>query len=156
MPLVKQALGMTMCVALLSGCVTRITDFTVISTKNVNVAFAAKANTRVTGTDCVYVVLIPLGMPNLKEAIDRAIEGAGPQYDGLIDGVVYHKNMSFLFGKVCYEVEGTPVGTKGSGSAGNQEADATPILYHSRTGLVNDHSQIPVVEVLDDAVRPPR
>lgn len=53
---------------------------------------------------------IPFGSPNLKEATDRAIESAGPEYDALIDGVVSVKSKWYvLFSKVGYEVEGTAI-----------------------------------------------
>lgn len=95
-----------------SGCALRVTDFTVISTKNTMVSEGFERGSRVTGTNCVVVCLFPLGQPNLKEAIDDAIEKAGPGYDALVDGVVYYKNKSFFFGQVCYEVTGTPINSR--------------------------------------------
>ena len=111
---------------LLSGCTIRIVDFTVISTKNVKIPTADKG-TRVTGEDCVVVFLIPFGIPNMKEAIDRAIENAGPEYDALVDGVVYQLNHNFLVGQQCYKVEGTPINTKKSVSM-NEDG----LLKHSK------------------------
>lgn len=111
---------------LLSGCVTRMTDFTVISTKNVQVPSSSAQ--RVEAEDCVPVVLFPFGIPNLKTAIDRAIEKAGPQYDALIDGVVYSKNYSFLIGKICYTVEGTPISTR---KAPVSALEGKEVLRHS-------------------------
>lgn len=108
---------------ILSGCSMRMTDFTVISTKNVNIPFTQQAP-RVVGKDCVAVVLFPFGIPNLKSAIDHAIENAGPQYDALIDGVAYFDNYSFLIGQECYRVEGTPVSTK-SGATFNDGKHGT-------------------------------
>ena len=101
------------CAALMAaaGCTQRITDFTVISTKNQQATVGLVQGPRATGEDCVVVVFFPFGIPNLKQAIDRAIEEAGPGYDALADGVVYYKNKSFLFGTICYEVQGTPVKT---------------------------------------------
>ena len=101
---------MAMIVALLSGCSVRIVDFTAISTKNTGIK-AVETGQRVTGEDCAPVFLFPLGVPNMKTAIDRAIESAGPGYDALIDGVVYHKNQSFIIGQICYTIEGTPIQT---------------------------------------------
>ncbi|GJM17688.1 MAG: hypothetical protein DHS20C13_30150 [Thermodesulfobacteriota bacterium] len=112
-----------------SGCTIRMVDFTVISTKNVNIPSVAKGP-RVTGEDCVLVVIFPLGIPNMKEAIDRAIEKAGPEYDALVDGVVYRLNHSFLFGQVCFKVEGTPINTKASMSF-NDLGD-NKIMHHSK------------------------
>ncbi len=101
----------------LSGCATRLVDFTVISTKNQIATEGFAKGSRVTGSDCVFVFLIPLGAPNLKSAIDKAIEGAGPGYDALVDGVVYTKNYSFLLGQLCYEVQGTPINTRSRAAA---------------------------------------
>ena len=95
---------------LTSGCAYRLMDFTVISSKNVNMP-KAKSQTRVTGEHCVLVVVIPLGMPSVKTAVDRAIEKAGGEFDALVDGVVTFDNRSFFFGKQCYVVEGTPIST---------------------------------------------
>lgn len=103
-----------------TGCTFRVTDFTVISTKNVNVPVHGKAP-RTTGKDCVIVILFPLGLPNLKTAVDRAIEKAGPEYDALIDGVAYFDNYSFLFGEECSRVEGTPVSTKSAGVSSKEQ-----------------------------------
>lgn len=100
-------------VVVLSGCTTRLTDFTVISTKNTELVHGQnRAPERVVGNSCVPVILVPIGVPNLKEAIDNAIEKAGSGYDALVDGVLYHKNQSFIFGQICYTVEGTPVSKK--------------------------------------------
>ncbi len=97
-----------------SSCSSRLTDFTVISTKNVPIGDQptnlSKAPTRVKGVDKAHFILfIPLGSPNLKEAIDKAIE----KYPGavaLADGVVKSKFMDFLlYGQTSYVVEGTPL-----------------------------------------------
>lgn len=97
----------------ISGCTQRILDFTVISSKNVNmrVKDAGKGG-RVKGEDMATFVIFPLGAPEVKEAVDRAIENAGPGYDALIDGVIYYKyNVFLLFGTFGYQVEGTPIKT---------------------------------------------
>lgn len=150
MPSLKTTVGLILCATALTGCTQRITDFTIISTKNLTMDTQTKGDKRVTGTDCVPVVLIPLGTPNLKEAIDNAIENAGPQYNALIDGVVYYKNKSFIFGKICYLVEGTPIATKGSGASLELELQGRPVLYHSRLSMTNDLTAIPFVQLPDD------
>ncbi|MEE9338416.1 MAG: hypothetical protein V3U87_10070 [Methylococcaceae bacterium] len=114
----------------LSGCTKRVVDFTVISTKNVSIPTADKGK-RITGEDCVVVILIPFGIPNLKEAIDRTIENAGSEYDALVDGVVYQLNHSFIFGQQCFRVEGTPINTKNSVSMSNEVS----IVRHSKRNL---------------------
>lgn len=104
----------TMLLLVTTSCTHRLTDFTIISTKNVPIGTQptnlVKANQRVKGIDKAHIILcIPFGVPNLKEAIDKAIE----QYPGAIalaDGVVKSKFMNFLFyGQSRYIVEGTPL-----------------------------------------------
>jgi hypothetical protein len=87
-------------------------DFTAISTKNHDIQVAQEGQ-RTIGTSCRHhVVGIPIGEARLKEAIDGGLEKAGPDYDVLLDGVVYNTNTNFLlYQRQCYEVEGTPVQT---------------------------------------------
>ena len=90
---------------------------------------------------------IPLGTANLKEAVDRAIEKAGPGYDALIDGVVYAVSKFYiLFGSFGYKIEGTPIKSKDIRSSGITEEQ---ILFHSSLGLDNSKAleAIPVVIV---------
>jgi hypothetical protein len=75
---------------ILTSC--RLTDFTLISTKNVSLD-VNKQYPRVTGKGFT-----------VKDALDQAIEKAGPGYDALIDGVIYER----LF---KYKVTGTPIKT---------------------------------------------
>ena len=101
---------------LCSGCTFRLIDFTVISSKNVTLN-APQAPNRTTGRDCVDLLLfIPISgrlQPNLKEAVDRAIEAAGTGYDALIDGVVDQETIfTYIYNRACFIVEGTPVNTK--------------------------------------------
>lgn len=69
-----------------------------------------KGTKRVKGEDVSHVVLcLPLGYPNMKEAIDKAIESI-PGSIGLVDGVVKQSGWSCLFyGQNKYIVEGTPL-----------------------------------------------
>lgn len=99
----------------LSGCTDRLTDFTVISTRNVPIgngtsATISKADKRVKGVDKKSVIFcIPIGSPNLKEAIDKAIEKY-PGAIGLSDGVIKSKWWTCMFyGESSYVVEGTPI-----------------------------------------------
>lgn len=118
--------------ALLQGCTYRITDFTVISTKSTNIPAYQQAP-RVTGTDCALFFIIPIGLPKMKTAIDNAIESAGPQFDALIDGVVYLQDFSFVVGKNCFKVEGTPISTK----AGVPASTQGNTFFHSGTTPVS-------------------
>ena len=99
---------------LLTGCTQRITDFTIISTKNVDLSAMSsyeRGKDRVTGEDKLFFLLmIPMGSRiDLKEAIDDSIENV-PGAVALVDGVVYTRAWSVLFfGEVAYVVEGTPL-----------------------------------------------
>ncbi len=100
-------------IVVLQCCTYRIVDFTIISTKNIDLSHAAnfkKGQQRNKGEDKVYwLVFIPLGVPNLKEAIDKTIEQT-PGAVALVDGVVYQKSMWFILtGFSAYIVEGTPL-----------------------------------------------
>jgi hypothetical protein len=113
----KTLIFLTLLVTLfISSCTSRLIDFTTISSKNVVMRVPNESKgVRVSGEDYVFVFLgVPLGVPNLKAATDRAIESAGKDYDCLIDGVVYTKRKWYvLFGKMGYEVQGTPIKTAG-------------------------------------------
>ncbi|MFH1673322.1 MAG: hypothetical protein ABIF87_07855 [Pseudomonadota bacterium] len=96
------------------GCTQRLTDFTVISSKNVDLSRAAefkRGSARVEGRDTTYIIIFfPTGIPNLKEAIDRAIEDV-PGAVALVDGVVTfeHWYIPLIFGQQSYVVEGLPL-----------------------------------------------
>jgi hypothetical protein len=82
---------------LFSGCTVRLTDFTAISSKNVQLSGITKGK-KVEGDSCGF-----LGIgADIKTALDRAIESGG-DFDGdmLIDGVV---TMSDYFLVHCYRV----------------------------------------------------
>lgn len=94
---------------ILSGCSARVADMTVASTKNYNLnsnKFVKGA--RVIGEDSAPVFIFPLGVPNVKTAMDRAIEKNRCAV-ALSDVVVTQYNHSFLFGKFGYTIEGTQV-----------------------------------------------
>ncbi|WP_201276304.1 hypothetical protein [Methylotetracoccus oryzae] len=98
---------------LVSGCAQRLGDFTMISSKNVDLTRGAdfkRAPTRVKGEDMKAVILfIPVGIANMKEALDVAIEKT-PGAVALVDAVVMQKSFWFVIGGVGgYEVEGTPL-----------------------------------------------
>lgn len=131
-----------------AGCSVRLLDFTVVSSKNVDLRIPETSKgTRVVGKDSVTSILgIPLGTPNLKEAVDRAIEKAGPGYDALVDGVIYSVSKFYLlFGSSGFKIEGTPVKTKDIiSSAAMAEGK---VLYHSSLGIDNTKAlaALPVV-----------
>lgn len=98
----------------LAACTHRITDFTFLSTKNVDLSQAAafeRGDARVTGEDQAFIIIfVPTGIPNIKEATDRAIESI-PGAVGLVDGVIYRTTfyIPMLFGVDKFVVEGTPL-----------------------------------------------
>lgn len=97
----------------LVGCAQRVTDFTVISTKNVDLSRGAeftRGAQRVEGNDTSYsILLFSMGIPDTKEAIDRAIEGTAGAV-ALVDGVVEREAANFLlFGYTTIRIKGTPL-----------------------------------------------
>ncbi|PKH35612.1 hypothetical protein [Acinetobacter radioresistens] len=93
----------------ITGCTMRIADMTVASTKNYNLnSNEFIKGERVTGEDKVPVILFPLGIPNFKTAIDRAIE-KNPCSVALSDVVITQLNQAFLVGQIGYRVEGSQV-----------------------------------------------
>jgi hypothetical protein len=133
---------------LLGGCTQRVLDFTIVSSKQMElrVKDTGKGN-RVEGKDGVYwLITIPLGTPNLKEAVDRAIESAGPGYDALIDGVIYAQNYWYIItGYSGYKVVGTPIKTaelKAELLKDGKDVELAMgrVLFHSSLGLSNDEA----------------
>lgn len=97
----------------MASCSQRLVDFTIISSKNVPITDRGtefkKAPSRVKGVDTKWSILFIPGIPNMKEAIDRAIE-KHPGAVALTDGVIYNKGWHcLLFGQNKYIVEGTPL-----------------------------------------------
>ena len=98
---------------LATGCTTKVrqTDFTVISTKNIELSKMGeyKRNlTRSSGEERLHIFIIPFGdMPTIKGAIDNTIEQV-PGAVALVDGVVYSEHFSALiYSEWAYVVEGT-------------------------------------------------
>lgn len=100
------------CALFLAGCTTRLVDFTIISTKNIDLSRAAsfqRGRSRIKGKDKVFIIVfIPTGIPSMKEAIDRALESV-PGAVALVDGVVASEGFWLLLGQSGYVVEGTPL-----------------------------------------------
>jgi hypothetical protein len=94
-----------------AGCAVRVADFTVVSIKSSSIP-AKSIGKRVNGESCTFswFGISWLGKdPNLKDAIDKAMESAGPDYDAMVDTTVYRTN-GFL--QNCYTVKGTVISTK--------------------------------------------
>ena len=56
------------------------------------------------------IIIIPTGVPNAKQALDRAIESI-PGAVALVDGVLTNKYwyIPYIYGQSSYIVEGTPL-----------------------------------------------
>ena len=90
----------------LSGCSTRIADLTVASSKNINLnSTGLVTGERVKDDDTVAIILFPLGTPEIKEAVDNAIE-QNKCAVGLTNVVIDQTFFSFFVGFIAYEVEG--------------------------------------------------
>lgn len=102
----KLSLAVIVGALFVSGCTVRVADMTVGSTKNYNINSGKFVKgSRVTGEDTYPVVLFPLGIPNVKTAVDRAIEKDKCAV-GLSDMVISQLNHSFLIGSIGYRAEG--------------------------------------------------
>ncbi len=112
-----------LCTVLLSGCITRIGDMTVASTKNMDIKSAhyrVDTHQRVMGRDTVHIVsFVPTALfPNLKEAMDNAIEQA-PGAVALSDMTIKRGWwwIPMIYGRDYIEVEGNPVYEEETGAA---------------------------------------
>lgn len=101
-------------ITFITGCTQRVTDFTVISTKNVDFSSSKlkRASERIEGKDEHYFILmiIPTRGPiTLKQAIDNTIEKV-PGAVALVDGVIYKKNWAWIILSYdAYIITGTPL-----------------------------------------------
>ena len=86
----------------LSSCSMRLVDFTVISSKNVNLDIDRTQGVKTEGKKTYF---LGIGW-NIKDAMDIALEKAGPEYDLLVDGVVRYGSYPFI---ATVTVEGTAV-----------------------------------------------
>jgi hypothetical protein len=137
------ALGML----LTTGCSTRLVDFTIMSSKNVDltrVATFERAKNRVEGTDMAHIIIfIPTGTPNAKEAMDRAIESV-PGAVALVDGVITYKffYIPYIYGQQSYVVEGTalidPQLVPGPKQASTLTGEKYLITYLDKKGNVKE------------------
>lgn len=88
----KSPILLAVAILLMSGCTFRLVDFTTISTKNVSLNIDKSQGKRVEGSAAYF---LNIGY-NLKDAIDDALEKAGPGYDLLIDGVLRYQSFPFV------------------------------------------------------------
>lgn len=151
------AMGLLL-VTSLGSCTHRLTDFTVISTKNIPIGEGVhtdfqKGTKRVKGTDVAHSVLfLPLGFPNMKEAIDKAIEQI-PGAIGLVDGVVKSSGWTCLvYGQSKYIVEGTPLFPT---DYNYEEANlGRPDAYNKKSSSTSANAVVPYVPTAQPAATP--
>ena len=95
----------------LSGCASR-SDFTAISSKNVNLSNASidpnSTKGRTSGENCQHIVIIipTSGPATLDEALDQALEAKNANL--LLDAVVNwnYFYIPYIYGQECWNVEG--------------------------------------------------
>lgn len=127
-------------ITLLASCSYRVVDFTIISTKNVDLSKAGtfkRGKSRVEGRDMAHLVIyFPLGRPSMKEAIDKAIETT-PGAVALVDGVVYSKGWwAILYGQDVLVIEGIPLIDPSLATTNNHLFDDYTKVYMDRKGNV--------------------
>lgn len=99
----------------LNACTTHLTDFTMISTKNVvleRTDIDSKPKRKnVLGEDKKFIFLfIPFGVPKIESAVNDALaKGNG---DLMVDASLDSTGWWFIFGEFGYELRGTVVNTR--------------------------------------------
>lgn len=106
------AVAVALALALMSGCVTRLGAFSVISTKNIDWSRASefrRSANRVEGSDMLQIIIvIPTKFAvTPAEAIDQALEKV-PGAVALVDAVLSTSTfyIPYIYGKSGYIVEG--------------------------------------------------
>jgi hypothetical protein len=109
----KIGAGLILFLLILSlSCTHRLTDFTMISSKNIELSKMSqytRGSSRITGEDTSFIIFIfPIGQANPKKALDRAIESI-PGCVALLDGVLSSTVFMLppFFATFQYNVEGT-------------------------------------------------
>ena len=136
---IKQLLLFTVILFSLSSCSMRLVDFTVISSKNVNLDIDRTKGKKVEGNKAYF---LGIGW-NIKDAMDKALEEAGPEYDLLVDGVVRYGSYPFIS---TVKVEGTAVSSSAMksklGDAGYKEwLEGKQLTYNLKTETVTTDSK---------------
>lgn len=109
---IVQSIAVAALTLAMTACSTRVADLTVASTKNLNFqSDALVLGNRVQGSDGAHLILfIPTGQPQVKEAVDNAIE-QDRCVVGLADAVMNYDFflIPILGGSFAYTVEGTQI-----------------------------------------------
>jgi len=94
------------------GCEQRGTDFTIISTRNVDLSRAGtfkRGPVRVRGDDQIPIFIFKFRQDHdLEVAIDEALDKT-PGSVALVDGVIKRRQWWFIFGEDTLIIEGTPL-----------------------------------------------
>lgn len=96
---------------ILSSCSVRVADLTMVSTKNIDLSdlqLDTRKGQRQSGEDCRFNLLglIPFGLPNMKEAVDKALEKGNGNV--MVDEVTEYRNIWVVIGFIsCIDVKGT-------------------------------------------------
>ncbi|MCH1931825.1 hypothetical protein L9G16_16740 [Shewanella sp. A25] len=122
----KKLVTLALIATALTGCSTstRIGDFTVASTKNMDVkdsTHQVDTTKRLVGIDeKAGFLFVPPGLPDIKEAMDNAIE-QNPEAVGMSNVTLKFNtfDIPFLYRTISYEVEGSPVFEKQDTKAPN-------------------------------------
>lgn len=103
----KKLVTTSLILLLLTSCssTTRLVDFTVISSKNHSIKFDLSEGKQTKGESIHFWG----SGANIKDAMDEALQNAGPQYDVLVNGVVREVVKLFSAG---YEVEGVAINSR--------------------------------------------
>lgn len=112
--------GMCISMAFLlsTGCESKLGDFTLLSSKNVDLSNfsnskAEQSSEQVVGEDCSHIIIfIPTGVPNMKMAVDRALESSNAYM--LTNARLSEKffYIPYIYGQDKFVVKGTPVKRK--------------------------------------------
>lgn len=115
----KQILVAVSAVTLLASCSNRLADLTIASTKNMDInnhkGYTTTVNARTRGEDKKHIIFfIPTGKPNMKEAIDKAIERNGTNCVGLTNATITENwfYIPLLYGQHWLVAEGDPIYVK--------------------------------------------
>ena len=131
---IKKLLILTLLLGSITSCSVRLVDFTIISSKNVNLDIDRTQGKKVEGQKAYF---LGIGW-NIKDAMDEALESAGPEYDLLVDGVVRYGSYPFIS---SVTVEGTAVSSRAMknklGEAGFKDwLNGKKLTYDKETEVV--------------------
>ncbi|MCX7044617.1 MAG: hypothetical protein NTX50_03890 [Candidatus Sumerlaeota bacterium] len=120
----RLSIGCLALIALIAMGCSRVSDFTMISSKNVMLGLDPKeCKGRFQGEDTRSIIfVIPTGTPDIKEAADRALERGGGNV--LLNGVISYRSwyVPLIYGEYTMIVKGDVYQVSGL----HKGANATP------------------------------